>query len=296
MMPTPPETDEPSADTPAAGTKPKAAKQAAPWSVRGVSLEARAKAAKAARRRRMTLGEWVDNALIAMANEELGTGPARAREAERGEAAPERAVVVEAERGAGERPADALERLERPSQELVAVSERLAKLDKLHDALGALGRHLEARERRERNMLVMMHNLSERAKQNESKITNLLEMVGRLVGRGLPWGAPSAAPAVAPASGFATPALSSPPLPRPQSASVPHPASVPAALAREAPAPSAGTAPEVPAAALKLDFDSLNKKAMENAKRARGAPTGAEPPERKLLSKILRRGENDDIV
>jgi|GEM_PF-2175760 len=47
-----------------------------PWSVRGVSQEARAKAAKAARRRRMTIGEWVDTTLIATANDELGSGGA----------------------------------------------------------------------------------------------------------------------------------------------------------------------------------------------------------------------------
>ncbi len=37
-------------------------------------MEARAKAAKAAQRRRMTIGEWVDSALTAAANEELGSG------------------------------------------------------------------------------------------------------------------------------------------------------------------------------------------------------------------------------
>lgn len=46
----------------------------APWSVRGVTREARAKAAKAAERRRMTIGEWVTNALITVANDELGRG------------------------------------------------------------------------------------------------------------------------------------------------------------------------------------------------------------------------------
>ena len=46
-----------------------------PWSVRGVSQEARAKTAKAAHRRGETMGEWVTNALIRAADAELGSGP-----------------------------------------------------------------------------------------------------------------------------------------------------------------------------------------------------------------------------
>jgi hypothetical protein len=44
-----------------------------PWSIRGVSREARARAAKAARRRRMTMGAWVDYVLTAAANAELSS-------------------------------------------------------------------------------------------------------------------------------------------------------------------------------------------------------------------------------
>ncbi len=47
----------------------------APWSVRGVSQEARAKTAKAAQRRGETMGEWVTNALIQAADAELGSDP-----------------------------------------------------------------------------------------------------------------------------------------------------------------------------------------------------------------------------
>ncbi len=49
-------------------------KHPSPWSVRGVSQEARAKAARAAARRRMTIGEWVTGALTSAANAELGVG------------------------------------------------------------------------------------------------------------------------------------------------------------------------------------------------------------------------------
>ncbi|MEM7124082.1 MAG: hypothetical protein AAF563_22585 [Pseudomonadota bacterium] len=44
-----------------------------PWSVRGVSREARAKAARAAAHRHMTIGEWVTQVLVAAADRDLGT-------------------------------------------------------------------------------------------------------------------------------------------------------------------------------------------------------------------------------
>ena len=49
-------------------------KHPSPWSVRGVSQEARANAARAAARRRMTIGAWVTGALTSAANAELGVG------------------------------------------------------------------------------------------------------------------------------------------------------------------------------------------------------------------------------
>ena len=45
------------------------------WSVRGVSREARERAKKAARRRRVTIGEWVSFALISVADAELAVDP-----------------------------------------------------------------------------------------------------------------------------------------------------------------------------------------------------------------------------
>jgi len=43
-----------------------------PWSVRGVDREARDKAARAAHERRMTIGEWLSQAVIKTANHDLG--------------------------------------------------------------------------------------------------------------------------------------------------------------------------------------------------------------------------------
>ena len=45
------------------------------WSVRGISREARLEAKNAARKRRVTTGEWVSLALITIADDELGSSP-----------------------------------------------------------------------------------------------------------------------------------------------------------------------------------------------------------------------------
>ena len=51
-----------------------------PWSVRGVSREARAKAARAAAQQHMTIGEWVTRTLIAAADRDLGLAPSEPSE------------------------------------------------------------------------------------------------------------------------------------------------------------------------------------------------------------------------
>ena len=52
--------------------------QQAPWSVRGVSQVARVKAAQVAAHRRVTIGEWVNHAILAYADREAGVEPAAA--------------------------------------------------------------------------------------------------------------------------------------------------------------------------------------------------------------------------
>lgn len=52
-----------------------AQKQQAPWSVRGVSQVARVRTAHAAARRRMTIGAWVDHAIITYADRQAGIEP-----------------------------------------------------------------------------------------------------------------------------------------------------------------------------------------------------------------------------
>jgi hypothetical protein len=51
------------------------AKQQYTWSVRGISSDARKRAKKSSGKRRVTIGEWLSLALIALANEELAAAP-----------------------------------------------------------------------------------------------------------------------------------------------------------------------------------------------------------------------------
>ncbi len=108
-----------------------------PWSVRGVSQEARAKAAKAARRRRMTIGEWVDTTLIAAANAELGSGgaaQAAAAPAQRSDGAASGAVAPVAGAAGG-----AIEVAQAPG----ALAETLAQLSRQIEKAGAAGRAMD---------------------------------------------------------------------------------------------------------------------------------------------------------
>lgn len=177
-------------------------KAPSPWSVRGVSREARAKAAKAASRRGETIGEWVTTALTQMANEELGTGPRR-------ETAPGHQTGLPAGRVDDETPL---------GKELLALAERFERSEKRNDAIAGLARRvdgaensgrevsapaeqigiveqrsraltllvdrLETADRREKVLLSLMHNVAERAERGEERIAavtrGLAEMASQL--------------------------------------------------------------------------------------------------------------------
>lgn len=132
-----------------AGNKPRA-KAPSPWSVRGVSREARAKASKAASRRRETIGEWVTNALTQIANEELGTGPRR--DYGQGAQADLPATSVQDESALG--------------KALLALAERSR-------ALTLLVERLESSEKRENSLLTMMQSVAERAERGEERIATI---------------------------------------------------------------------------------------------------------------------------
>lgn len=274
----------------------------APWSVRGVSAEARAKAAKAARRRRMTIGEWVDSALIGAANEELGTGPPRLQETPPG-TSPERAVQVEVlDADLAGRVTALVERMEASDQQtraLTELSDKLVEFDKRSGALAAIAKHLEVRERRERAMFVMMHNLTEKSRAYEAKLGNVLDMVTNFVNRAIPWYTPQpqpspyqAPPTAATAMPGALPAPLAPPAAQPMPGPVPPLAAVaPAGLgsAPEVQAPPGTEPPKEAPKPMKFDFEELNKRAMENAKQAAAAaPRAAEGG---MLKRVFKRDQ-----
>ena len=107
-----------------------------PWSVRGVTGEARARAARAAHRRRMTIGEWVTETILRAAARDLGeTDEAPAPEAglPAVQAGPDRALAgalgalvqhLENDRGAGM--AEVARRVERTEAVLTGRMEQIA--------------------------------------------------------------------------------------------------------------------------------------------------------------------------
>ncbi len=165
------------------------AKPPSPWSVRGVSREARAKAGKAASRRRETIGEWVTNALTQVANEELGSGPRSGQVLhskgglptggiDQDETPLGKALLALAER---------FERSEKRNEAIVSLTERMegaeyggrdvsvmAKqigiVEQRSRALTLLVDRLESAERRENSLLTLMHGVAERAERGEERI------------------------------------------------------------------------------------------------------------------------------
>ncbi|MBT6441686.1 MAG: hypothetical protein HOK61_04595 [Alphaproteobacteria bacterium] len=181
-------------DSARAGTK---AKQSSPWSIRGVTREARAKATKAAARRRLTLGEWVTNALTEIANEDLGSGSRRQEAASgptsvpatapTGEGVGEAMQVLAERLGANEERDQALISLARridaaesSDSALIQMSERLGGVEQRTQALAVLSNRLEASEKREIAMLSLMRGLAEQSQRSEDRLSSVTKGLGQL--------------------------------------------------------------------------------------------------------------------
>lgn len=171
----------------APSAKPRA-KPPSPWSVRGVSREARAKASKAASRRRETIGEWVTNALTQVANEELGTGPRRAQTQDAPGGLPAGPLQDESPLGKALLAlAERFERSEKRNEAIVSLAERMEGgvygggevsvmaeqigiVEQRSRALTLLVERLESAEKRENSLLTLMHSVAERAERGEERI------------------------------------------------------------------------------------------------------------------------------
>ena len=164
------------------------AKPPSPWSVRGVSREARAKAGKAASRRRETIGEWVTNALTQVANEELGSGP-RSEQVQnpraglptginQDETPLGKALLALAERfERSEKRNDAIASLaermegaENNGRDVSVMAQQIGIVEQRSRALTLLVDRLESAERRENSLLTLMHGVAERAERGEERI------------------------------------------------------------------------------------------------------------------------------
>ena len=177
-----------------------AARPPSPWSVRGVSREARAKAAKAATRRRETLGEWVTNALVRMANEELGSGPRAATERPAGKSAglsglPARHDPTahgpatpdkEGNLALGKAVLALAGRLDKTEQRDRALAElipRLENSEKRDQALSEISRRLDDAERRDRALTKLSRQLEDTGKRDNA-ITDIAVRMAGLEQRG----------------------------------------------------------------------------------------------------------------
>ncbi|MFQ5958083.1 MAG: hypothetical protein ACE5LF_01815 [Alphaproteobacteria bacterium] len=165
-------------------------KQQPPWSVRGISQEARAKAAKAAARRRMTIGEWVNTALITVANSELGSGtanPSAAAGPATGEAAGG-ALQVKPE-GSPEL-VEAIETLTRQIEQngasekaVTTLVERLDSLARTDETMTAFAGRFAELDRRDRTLLALAERLVGNEEKNEQRLVTLASAINVLAGR-----------------------------------------------------------------------------------------------------------------
>ncbi len=165
----------------------------------------------------MTIGEWVDSALIAAANEELIAGHGQqTRPASEAPAAPapsdsDDIIQLRTTASAAPMPESATAMIDpdagAPADQglMEDISTKVAEIDKRSQTLVDLARDFESRDRRERSMLLIMHNLAERSKANENKMTSALDMLANVVNRTLP----------APVEGTAPQASAPPPPPPP---------------------------------------------------------------------------------
>jgi hypothetical protein len=239
-----------------------------PWSIRGVTLEARTKAAKAAARRRMTLGEWVTNALIRTANDELGSGR---REGEAAAGVPATTPRPGAEVVAGvtrlePRPGDdgrdralyAIARhvaeTERRSERTMTLLAKIAETDGGEEALMALADQIDGHRREVDAKLDLIaravHAIGEQMGGLHRRIDASLELEARTL-------------AAVSATLRPLQQLAEPPAPRVQPAPEPEPAEVaPAAEAVEASQPQLPS-PGTP----RIDFAVLHSHAVENTNR-----------------------------
>lgn len=158
-----------------------------PWSVRGVSQEARAKAAKAAQRRRMTIGEWVDSTLIAAANAELGSGgprPAEASSAAASSPSPPPSplgsggalAAAPAEGALAETLATLSGRIEKAGaagEAVAAIVERLDGVARANRALETLAARFADLDRRDRRLLAIADRLIANERKNEQRLAVL---------------------------------------------------------------------------------------------------------------------------
>lgn len=252
-----------------------------PWSVRGVTGEARARAARAAHRRRMTIGEWVTETILRAAARDLGeTGEAPAPEAglPAVQAGPDKALAgalsalvqhLENDRGAGM--AEVARRVERTEAVLTGRMEQIAAA--MYGVMQTVERRamttLEHNDPREAAMAAEQARLAEQVarlagqeNRRQDQMAAIAEALTLLAGKvdaaGRPVAAAEAAPApVAESAPQAPVAEAAPAQPAPQPVATPAAApEAPTAAAPSQPAAAPAVTPGQPAPSAFVSHDT----------------------------------------
>ncbi len=253
-------------------------KPQAPWSIRGVSEEARAKAAKAAAREHRSIGNWVSDALLHVVDRDPGDRKPPTRAAAPAETVPA-APAAEA-RTEPEEIAKAVESLSRHIEEsrkseqaFASLVEHLDGLERAEQQMSDLAKRFSDLDQRDNALLALSRRLVDSQTKNEQRLSALTTAISLLADRVYTTEDQPAASggdidrsiaSIIGALGTLAANMSGAPGAPPASTGEDQPPDPDREAAAEAPPPPAPP----PAAALpRFDFDQLNEKAIENTRR-----------------------------
>lgn len=250
-----------------------AEKQRAPWSIRGVSEEARAKATKAAAREHRSVGDWVSDALLHVSDRDPGDRKPPTRAAET--AAPAAAARTEPDDIA--KAVDSLtrhiEESRKSEQAFASLVEHLDGLERAEQQMSELAKRFSDLDQRDNALLALSRRVVDSQSKNEQRLSALTTAISLLADRvytsedrpaqsggEIDRSIASIIGALGTLAANVSGAPGAPPAPAGDD-QAPDPGRE---VAGEAPPPPAPP----PADALpKFDFDQLNEKAIENTRR-----------------------------
>ncbi len=253
-------------------------KHQAPWSLRGVSEEARAKVARAAAHEHRSIGDWVSDALLHVTDRDPGDRKPPTRAAAPAETVP--AVPAAEARTEPEEIAKAVESLSRHIEEsrkseqaFASLVEHLDGLERAEQQMSDLAKRFSNLDQRDNALLALSRRVVDSQSKNEQLLSALTTAISLLADRVY---ASEDRPAqsggdidrsiasIIGARGTLAANVSGAPDAPPAPTGEDQAPAPDREAAGEAPPPPA---PPPPEALPRFDFDELNEKAIENTKR-----------------------------